>query len=229
MKAITLLFKYVFLNWVIKFFYFLIYLLEILFFTLNAVYNGVLVNYPTLWGKIIIWGSISVLSILFLYCLIRYVWFIKKYKKEALNLTNSQFEEKYEKLSLKPHWFNIFNMIIRDMRDYPDEIKFNKEKKTFLFHVHYRIFILQIIYIFISFISLPILAIIIAILPIKTLYFSIHFAIYGIGTIIITISHFFLYKISALLIKNTIEEVYNKYKKSIAWFFMPKYVSNRNF
>lgn len=221
MKAITLLFKYLFLNWTVKFFYFLLLFLESLFFTLTFLYNDFLINYPTLWGKIIIWGLISALFISFLYYLIRYVWFIKKYKKEALNLTNSQFEEKYEKLSLKPRWFNIFNVIIRDMRDYPDEIELNKEKKIFLFHVHYRIFILQMIYIFILFISLPILTIIITILPIKTAYFSIHLAIYLLGHTIF-ISPFFLYKISALLIKNTVEAVYNKYKNSIVRLFMPK-------
>ncbi|UVO16223.1 hypothetical protein [Mesomycoplasma ovipneumoniae] len=222
MKAITLLFKYLFLNWSVGLFYFLITFFETLFFTVTVSYNDFLINYPTLWGKIIIWGVSSALSILFLYYLIRYVWFIKKYKKEALNLTNSQFEEKYEKLSLKPRWFNIFNIIIRDMWDYPDEIEFNKEKKIFLFHVHYRIFILQMIYIFILFISLPILTIIIAILPIKTAYFSIHFVIYVLSHAIFVISPFFLYKISALLIKNTVEAVYNKYKNSIARLFMPK-------
>ncbi|MHA0297060.1 hypothetical protein [Mesomycoplasma ovipneumoniae] len=222
MKAITLLFKYLFLNWPVRLFYFLITFFEALFFTVTASYNDVIINYPTLWGKIIIWGVSSALSILFLYYLIRYVWFIKKYKKEALNLTNSQFEEKYEKLSLKPRWFNIFNIIIRDMWDYPDEIEFNKEKKIFLFHVHYRIFILQTIYVFILFISLPILTIIIAVLPIKTAYFSIHLAIYVLSHAIFVISPFFLYKISALLIKNTVEAVYNKYKNSIARLFMPK-------
>ncbi|MCN0158079.1 hypothetical protein [Mesomycoplasma ovipneumoniae] len=222
MKAITLLFKYLFLNWPVRLFYFLITFFEALFFTVTASYNDVIINYPTLWGKIIIWGVSSALSILFLYYLIRYVWFIKKYKKEALNLTNSQFEEKYEKLSLKPRWFNIFNIIIRDMWDYPDEIEFNKEKKIFLFHVHYRIFILQMIYVFILFISLPILTIIITILPIKSAYFSIHFAIYVLSHAIFVISPFFLYKISALLIKNTVEAVYNKYKNSIARLFMPK-------
>ncbi|WP_341493487.1 hypothetical protein [Mesomycoplasma ovipneumoniae] len=222
MKAITLLFKYLFLNWSVGLFYFLITFFEALFFTVTISYNDFLINYPTLWGKIIIWGVSSALSILFLYYLIRYVWFIKKYKKEALNLTNSQFEEKYEKLSLKPRWFNIFNIIIRDMWDYPDEIEFNREKKIFLFQVHYRIFILQMIYIFILFISLPILTIIIAILPIQTAYFSIHFVIYLLSHAIFVISPFFLYKISALLIKNTVEAVYNKYKNSIARLFMPK-------
>ncbi|WP_337896121.1 hypothetical protein [Mesomycoplasma ovipneumoniae] len=221
MKAITLLFKYLFLNWAVKLFFFLIVFLETFFLTLTAGYNDFLINYPKLSSKIIIWGVISALLILFLYYLIKYVWFIKKYKKEALNLTNSQFEEKYEKLSLEPRWW----IIIRDMWNYPDEIEFKKEKKIFLFHVHYRIFILQIIYIFISFISfisLVILTIIIAVLPIKTAYFSIHFAIFGLGFIIIVISHFFLHKISVLVIKNTIEAVYNKYKNSIARFFMPK-------
>ncbi|MDW2906077.1 hypothetical protein R7V41_00270 [Mesomycoplasma ovipneumoniae] len=221
MKAITLLFKYLFLNWVVKLFFFLIVFLETFFLTLTTGYDDFLINYPTSRGEIIIWGLISALFILFLYYLIRYVWFIKKYKKEALNLTNSQFEEKYEKWSLEPRWW----IIIRDMWNYPDEIEFKKEKKIFLFHVHYRIFILQIIYIFISFISfisLPILTIIIAVLPIKTDYFSIHFAIFGLGFIIIVISQLFLHKISTLLIKNTIEAVYNKYKNSIARFFMPK-------
>ncbi|WP_341508530.1 hypothetical protein [Mesomycoplasma ovipneumoniae] len=218
MKAITLLFKYLFFNWAVKLFFFLIVFLETFFLTLTAGYNDFLINYPTLWGKIIIWGVILALLILFLYYLIKYVWFIKKYKKEALNLTNNQFEEKYEKWSLEPRWW----IIIRDMWNYPDEIEFKKEKKIFLFHVHYRIFILQIIYIFISFISLPILTIIIAVLPIKTGYFSIHFAIFRLGLIIIVISQLFLHKISALLIKNTIEAVYNKYKNSIARFFMPK-------
>ncbi len=87
MKAITLLFKYLFLNWVVKLFFFLIVFLETFFLTLTAGYNDFLINYPKLSSKIIIWGVISALLILFLYYLIKYVWFIKKYKKEALILT----------------------------------------------------------------------------------------------------------------------------------------------
>ncbi|MDW2892493.1 hypothetical protein R7V75_00860 [Mesomycoplasma ovipneumoniae] len=222
MKAITLLFNYLFFNSVIKFIIFITLALEIGFLIFTTSNGDLFINYSTPSSQIVILGFITPLSILFSHFWIRYVVFINKYKKEAINLTNNQFEEKYEKLSLKPRRFTIFNMIIRDMKDYPNEIEFNKEKKYFLFQVHYRFFILQMIFMFISFISLPILTVFVEIWPIKTTYFSIHFTAYALSLITIIISQVFLHKISVLLIKNTIEAVYNKYKTSIAWYFMPK-------
>ncbi|AJR12518.1 hypothetical protein MDIS_00750 [Mesomycoplasma dispar] len=234
MKAVTLFFNLHF-N---KPFFARVYLMSVFFLFLLSAFSITIsvyeLNYTiwdvsllNKWKKIITYTSISIIFIFLLYFLIKYIRFIKKYKKEATSLTNQQFEEKYKWLLSKSLDKSIFFLLLSekaifDMENNLDRIEFKSEKRDFLFKVHYKTFVLHAVFIFITLISLLILTIIIEIFQLKLFWFSIYLGIFVISQIIIVLTRRFLNKISVQLIKNPVELVYNDYKGTVARFFLPK-------
>lgn len=183
-----------------------------------------------------------------IYILIKAFLFLKRYKKEALFLTNKEFEEKYYNLTIKPIiwpvWLHRYDVLIREIEQNPDKIEFNKEKKEFLFKIHYRIYIYEFILIFLGLILIILLSIIVEMIPniIKKTLFQYYdnqknqtnnslkglpLLLIFIGYTFFTFLNFvltrnFLTHISCSLIKSQIKYVYNSYKKTPAIFFMPK-------
>ncbi|QBY87444.1 hypothetical protein [Mesomycoplasma hyopneumoniae] len=171
-----------------------------------------------------------------LYIVTKYFRFIKKYKSEALVLSDQEFTEKYYKLVTKPLRYTRFNAIIRDLEEFNQTIEDETQKKQILFRAHYRIFILEALVILISlvlfllWISLTEANLInLSVLPkeydknhsLRGALSSIIFSFLLLFLIIINVfTRNFLHYISSNLLRYSIKTIFDYYKKSPWRFFM---------
>lgn len=245
MKSVSLFFYCLFLNTTFKIFSF------IFIMGLGSLLALIFISSKIPIDKTIIWFRLVVYFLIIFplsYLLFKGWWFIRKYKREALILSNNEFDTKYYNFVIKPPFsplfLNRFNMIIREIELNPDEIQFENDKKQFLYKVHLRIFILEFVLFFILFTFFVLLTILIETIPniIEKGWFT-RFAVVtksdknslkGLGLFLLFIPYFcftlmvviftrnFLYKISYQLMRNSTNSVYNYFRKSMAIFFIPK-------
>ncbi|ATP59478.1 hypothetical protein [Mesomycoplasma dispar] len=102
--------------------------------------------------RIFVFGSIFLLVFI---TVLRYIWFILKYKKEVLNLSNKEFEKKYPQLSriekneptFTPTLLN-YGLWLRSklplIASKFGEESVDQQKRNFLYKIHLRFYIVEL-------------------------------------------------------------------------------------
>ncbi|ASU14098.1 hypothetical protein CIB43_00187 [Mesomycoplasma hyopneumoniae] len=196
-------------------------------------------------------------SIFFLafFIILRYIWFILRYKKEGLNLSNAELATKYPKfyriqnekdylkhvpilISGYLIWLQNKLMTVADKFDnYEGDLE---EKNNFLYKIHLKYYIFELFltlaiilsstFLFAIFITSIFISKSNDLPLIKNIIF-IPIAFFGLGillflsTFLIKYSRTNLVFLSENLLSNSIEKCKNYYKKTFFQFYFPKKVS----
>ncbi len=182
----------------------------------------------------------------------RYIWFISKYKKEALNLSNEKLKEKYPQLlrieknvpqvtrSIFTYGIWLRSQIPLTASKFNEEDPDYEEKQKFLYKIHLRFYIIESFLVAIWIAGLTLfyyfmytttysLAITrgtnLSIIPNTTysLITSLIFFVIGlVGGVSIGQSRFQLAQISNNLLTISVEESKKAYKSTIFRFYLPK-------
>ncbi|WP_337895934.1 hypothetical protein [Mesomycoplasma ovipneumoniae] len=199
--------------------------------------------------RIFIFGSIFLLIFI---NFSRYIWFISKYKKEALNLSNEKLKEKYPQLlrieknvpqvtrSIFTYGIWLRSQIPLTASKFNEEDPDYEEKQKFLYKIHLRFYIVESFLVAIWIAGLTLfyyfmytttysLAITrgtnLSIIPNVTysLITSLIFFVIGlVGGVSIGQSRFQLAQISNNLLTISVEESKKAYKSTIFRFYLPK-------
>ncbi|MDF9627598.1 hypothetical protein Q4497_01650 [Mesomycoplasma ovipneumoniae] len=198
--------------------------------------------------RIFVFGSISLLIFI---NLSRYIWFISKYKKEALNLSNEKLKEKYPQLlrieknlplyatPVLNYEFWLRTRLPFIASEFNEQDPDYEEKQKFLYKMHLRLYIVEsfLVVIVIACLTLSfyfIFAWTFSVTP-RTNNFSVNYSlIYSIVTSVvlyilgmfaivwINLSKTKIIQISKNLLSISVEECKKAYKSTFFRFYIPK-------